>query len=91
MCRSKEYGVLGIGNLVFKNIALIDKWLWRFHLEPHYHWHEVIRSKFGVQRDGWDVDISISVTYASPWKFIHHYFHFIRPYFRYVVGNGNKI
>ena len=34
-CHPKKEGVLGLGNLVSKNIALVAKWLWRFSLELH--------------------------------------------------------
>lgn len=54
--RSEE-GWLGI-----KNISLIGKWLWHFPLEPHSFWRKVVRSKFGVQQNSWDADVSPPLT-----------------------------
>ncbi|KAL5539045.1 hypothetical protein UlMin_044773 [Ulmus minor] len=38
VCKPKEYGGLGIGNLMLRNKALLGKWLWRFPLEQHSLW-----------------------------------------------------
>lgn len=38
---SKEKGGLGIGNLKWKNRALLGKWLWRFPLEQYSLWEEL--------------------------------------------------
>ena len=46
----KERG-LGHGNLVSKNISLAIKWLWCFPLEPHSLWHQVIQSKYDLDRN----------------------------------------
>ena len=35
VCKPKECGGLGIGNLLLRNKALLRKWLWRFPLEQH--------------------------------------------------------
>ncbi|KAL5563761.1 hypothetical protein UlMin_033508 [Ulmus minor] len=51
-----------------ENKALLGKWLWRFPLEQHTLWAAVIRSKYGLNREGWDsnlvtkepTDVSIS-------------------------------
>lgn len=43
-----ECGGLGIGNLLLRNKALLEKWLWRFPIEQHTLWVAVIRSKYGL-------------------------------------------
>ncbi|KAL5539932.1 hypothetical protein UlMin_042971 [Ulmus minor] len=50
VCKSKECGGLGIGNLLLRNKALLGKWLWKFPLEQHSLWVAVIRSKYGNSR-----------------------------------------
>ena len=50
--RPKKEGGLGLGNLVYKNIALASKWLWRFPLDPHSLWHQVIRIRYGLDKNG---------------------------------------
>ncbi|KAL5552484.1 hypothetical protein UlMin_039885 [Ulmus minor] len=52
ICTPKECGGLGIGNLLIRNKALLGKWLWRFPLEQHTLWAAVIRSKYGLNREG---------------------------------------
>ncbi|KAL5578918.1 hypothetical protein UlMin_011360 [Ulmus minor] len=56
VCKPKEYGGLGIGNLMPRNKALLGKWLWRFPLEQHSLWAAVIRSKYGLDRNWWDTN-----------------------------------
>ncbi|KAL5583298.1 hypothetical protein UlMin_015740 [Ulmus minor] len=56
VCKPKELGGLGIGNLILRNKALLGKWLWRFPLEQHSLWAVVIRSKYGLDRNGWDTN-----------------------------------
>ena len=53
MCTPKEYGGLGVRNLVFTNKALLGKWLWRFGLEESHLWRRVLVVKFGTEVGGW--------------------------------------
>ncbi|KAL5557970.1 hypothetical protein UlMin_034181 [Ulmus minor] len=70
VCTSKECGGLGIRNLLIRNNALLGKWLWRFPLEQHTLWATVIRSKYGLNREGWDTNLVTVGSFRSPWKFI---------------------
>ena len=65
-CRHKKEGRLGLSNLVSKNITLVAKWLFRFPLEPHSSWHQVIRSKYGLDKNGWDANTATQGTLSSP-------------------------
>ena len=70
VCKPKSLGGLGVGNLVVRNRALLGKWLWRFPLEIELLWHSIIRSKYGIQINGWDANEGRGVSYRNPWKFI---------------------
>lgn len=70
VCKPKEFGVLGIGNVIKRNKALLFKWLWRLPLEHDSMWYKVIISKYGLCSNGWDSNIATRVTYRCPWKFI---------------------
>ncbi|KAL5569664.1 hypothetical protein UlMin_026239 [Ulmus minor] len=70
VCIPKERGGLGIGNLLLRNKALLGKWLWRFPLEQNSLWAAVIRSKYGLNREGWDTNLVTVGSFRSPWKFI---------------------
>ncbi|XP_071729111.1 uncharacterized protein [Rutidosis leptorrhynchoides] len=43
----KLYGGLNIGTLKCKNLALLDKWLWRFYNKPESLWVKIIKSIYG--------------------------------------------
>ncbi|PWA68674.1 reverse transcriptase domain, Reverse transcriptase zinc-binding domain protein [Artemisia annua] len=44
---SKEKGGLGIGSLKALNLALIQKWRWRFHTDTKGIWKKIITSIYG--------------------------------------------
>lgn len=46
MCKTKDRGDLGIGNLKARNIILLEKWLWS-HFETNSLWYILIESKYG--------------------------------------------
>ncbi|GMI83779.1 hypothetical protein like AT4G29090 [Hibiscus trionum] len=46
LCKPIEYGGLGIDDLSTKNRALLNKWLWRYGLEPSSLWRKVIDAKY---------------------------------------------
>jgi hypothetical protein len=53
VCTPKEYGGLGVRNLVLTNKALLGKWLWRFGLEESHLWRRVLVAKFGTEVGAW--------------------------------------
>ncbi|KAL5543390.1 hypothetical protein UlMin_007174 [Ulmus minor] len=91
VCKPKELGGLGIGNLILRNKALLGKWLWRFPLEQHSLWAAVIRSKYGLDRNGWDTNRVTVGSFRNPWKFISQGISNFFSYTKWVVGRGDHI
>ncbi|KAL5543250.1 hypothetical protein UlMin_010960 [Ulmus minor] len=95
VCKPKELGGLGIGNLILRNKALLGKWLWRFPLEQHSLWAAVIRSKYGLDRNGWDTNRVTVGSFRNPWKFISqgfsNFFSYTKwSFFDCLLGNANS-
>ncbi|GMP92437.1 hypothetical protein CsSME_00042662 [Camellia sinensis var. sinensis] len=89
---SKEKGGLAIGNIIVRNIALLDKWLWRFSIESNSLWCSVIKkSKYGIQPNGRDSNVVNTGNCHSPWKSISRLYPFVSNYFSLRVGNGVNI
>lgn len=40
-------GGFGVGNLIYKNLGLLLKWIWRFFMEEDILWRNVIKIKYG--------------------------------------------
>ena len=91
MCRTKEFGGLGLGKTSLRNRALLGKWLWRFPKESGSLWHKVILSIYGTQFNGWDANIMLRWSYRCPWKAISQVFEDFSPYICLVVGSGQRI
>ena len=89
--KSKEEGGLGVGNLRKRNEALLAKWLWRFPKESNSLWHKVIRSKYGLQDNGWDANPSMRVSSRSPWKDISYGLQSFQECCKFEVGNGERV
>ena len=53
VCLPVECGGLGIRRVGLFNKALLGKWLWRFGIENHRLWRQVIANKYGEARGGW--------------------------------------
>ncbi|PON77750.1 hypothetical protein PanWU01x14_025060 [Parasponia andersonii] len=90
VCRSKLQGGLSIGKVFARNNALLMKWLWRFPKERNALWYKVIKSKYGLNPNQWDVVEAERVTFWSPWKAISSLYEefFQHVYFR--VGSRTK-
>ncbi|RVW19142.1 Transposon TX1 uncharacterized 149 kDa protein [Vitis vinifera] len=56
VCKPKEIGGLGFGNISLRNLALLGKWLWRYPREGSALWHQVILSIYGSHSNGWDAN-----------------------------------
>ncbi|XP_071695278.1 uncharacterized protein [Rutidosis leptorrhynchoides] len=54
-----EGGGLNIGSLKAKNLALLAKWWWRFHVEKDALWVKIIQSLFGKD-GGWVIFVQMS-------------------------------
>ena len=48
----RNRGSLGIGDIVKKNLALLQKWMWRFRMEPNSLWYKVIKSMVSKKMSG---------------------------------------
>ncbi|XP_071718111.1 uncharacterized protein [Rutidosis leptorrhynchoides] len=57
VCLPFEKGGLNIGSLDSKNLALLGKWRWHFHVESNSLWTKVIKSLYGLN-GGFNVDSS---------------------------------
>ena len=89
--KSKEEGGLGIGSLRERNEALRAKWLWRFPLETNSLWHRIIKSKYGIDSNGWDTKQIDKVSCRNPWREISKGYNSFLQCCRFSVGNGEKI
>ncbi|BBH00699.1 VIRB2-interacting protein 2 [Prunus dulcis] len=47
-------------------VSLRAKWLWRFPNEPHALWHKVIRSIYGMDTNGWMLNLRLGDLAAAP-------------------------
>lgn len=63
----KEFGGLGIGNMVHRNIALLFKWIWKFFQYPSLPWRQIIKEKYGYPDTLSIRDIEIPKS-GGPWK-----------------------
>ncbi|KAM2375829.1 hypothetical protein ACFXTH_044543 [Malus domestica] len=89
--KNKEERGLGVGNLRNQNEALLAKWLWRFPMESQSLWHKVIRSKYGLQVNGWNALPPRRVSSRSPWKDISSGSHQFLICCKFEVGNGERV
>lgn len=62
---------LGQGHHIERNESILAKWLWRLHYELDSLWQSIIRSKYGVQNNGWNSKMANRVSMLCPWKSIN--------------------
>ncbi|KAJ9700981.1 hypothetical protein PVL29_006352 [Vitis rotundifolia] len=91
VCKPKTIGGLGLGNISWRNLALLGKWLWRYPREGSALWHQVILSIYGSHSNGWDANTLVRWSHRCPWKAIAQVFQGFSLITRYVVGNGERI
>ncbi|RVX13541.1 putative ribonuclease H protein [Vitis vinifera] len=65
VCKPKEIGGLGFGNISLRNLALLGKWLWRYPREGSALWHQVILSIYGSHSNGWDANTIVRWSHLS--------------------------
>ncbi|KAM1060262.1 hypothetical protein TB1_024191 [Malus domestica] len=91
VCKSKEEGGLGLGNLRNRNAALLAKWLWRFPRESNSLWHRVIKSKYNLVANGWDANCPSRGSSRCPWTDISAGYPPFLHSCKFVVGNGERL
>ncbi|KAK9266383.1 hypothetical protein L1049_027285 [Liquidambar formosana] len=89
--RPKSQGGLALGNIVKRNIDLTGKWLWRFALERDSLWYAIIKSKYGLQANGWDAQTSSRISARSPWKFTSQGLDRFLEFTSLSVGKGDRV
>ncbi|RVW17678.1 hypothetical protein CK203_071705 [Vitis vinifera] len=72
--QTKDNRGLGLGNISWRNLALLGKWLWRYPREGSALWHQVILSIYGSHSNGWDANILVRWSHRCPWKAIAQVF-----------------
>lgn len=91
VCKPKELGGLGIGNIRKRNEAMLAKWLWRFLQERDALRSKVIVGKYGIAPNNWDSGSATRVTFRCPWKSVQsvadNFFHRVK----WKVGSGETI
>lgn len=51
VCKPKECGGLGVTDLDLFNKSLLGKWEWRMLLDNNACWCDIIKSRYGIQRN----------------------------------------
>ncbi|RVW50733.1 putative ribonuclease H protein [Vitis vinifera] len=91
VCRPKTIGGLGLGNISWRNLALLGKWLWRYPREGSTLWHQVILSIYGSHSNGWDANTVVRWSHRCPWKAIAQVFQEFSLITRVVVDKNISI
>ncbi|RVX22980.1 putative ribonuclease H protein [Vitis vinifera] len=86
VCKPKEIGGLGFGNISLRNLALLGKWLWRYPREGSALWHQVILSIYGSHSNGWDANTIVRWSHRCPWKAISQVFQEFSSFTRFVFS-----
>lgn len=86
VCTPKKGG-LGIRPLRQMNNALLGKLLWRIGEDTNSLWRSVILAKYGLRRDGWDLDGPYTRTQAYGISNKEAFLNSIK----YRVGSNSKI
>ena len=69
----------------------MGKWLWRLPLNQDSFWCSIIKSKYGLHKNGWDSNVVVKGSYRNPWKAISYDIVNFLPFIQLKVGNGVKI
>nr|XP_016486774.1 PREDICTED: uncharacterized protein LOC107807008 [Nicotiana tabacum] len=71
----KKWGGLGVKDLRVFNRALLGKWLWRFGVEEHTLWKEVIIEKYDSTGGGWRTNAITTPFGCGMWRNILQWQH----------------
>ena len=63
----KKLGGVNIGNLQFRNLGLLFRWVWRLVNEPSSLWQQLVRSKYQYGPYFSPLDLKIPL-HGGPWK-----------------------
>ncbi|XP_062093314.1 uncharacterized protein LOC133799310 [Humulus lupulus] len=91
VCKSRDHGGLGIGNLEARNKVLLMKWLWHFSLEKKTLWHRVVLSRYGGDGGFWDTGRGGRLSARGPWKNISSLYEDYLKLVSFRVGKGDRI
>ncbi|XP_062089071.1 uncharacterized protein LOC133795633 [Humulus lupulus] len=91
VCKSRNYGGLGIGNIEKRNKAFLMKWLWRFPLERKALWYKVVKSRYGLDEGHWDTGGGRRLSVRGPWRDITALYEEYRKMVCFKVGKGDRI
>lgn len=63
----KASGGLNVSNILYRNLGLLYKWLWRYCLEPDSLWRIIVQSKYGYE---WSFSLAdlAHTSHGGPWK-----------------------
>lgn len=63
----KALGGLNVSNLLYRNLGLLYKWIWRYFTEPNSLWRQVVQAKYGYSQSLSIADI-LTLPRGGPWK-----------------------
>ncbi|KAI8548067.1 hypothetical protein RHMOL_Rhmol07G0243600 [Rhododendron molle] len=66
--KKKEFGGLGVKNLMIQNLALLAKWWWRFYKDSDSLWVKVVKSKYKLEQSCWLPRLPSSGKSSTIWK-----------------------
>nr|XP_016498719.1 PREDICTED: uncharacterized protein LOC107817408 [Nicotiana tabacum] len=87
----KKWGGLGVKDLRVFNRVLWGKWRWRFRVEEHALWREVIVEKYDSMGGGWRTKAIITPFGCGMWRSITKNWEAFSGNITYRVGDGRKI
>ena len=82
---------LGLGGIKIHNIALLDKWGWRFSKEELALWRQIIRSIHGKEGFDWFTKGKSNNSLRSPWVNIARVWRSIDSLASFNFCNGHRI
>ena len=72
------------------NQALLGKSLWRIGEDPDGLWRQVLEMKYGLSRNGWDIQVATKNS-SAVWKGITSVKNLYMANIKYQIGSGETI